>query len=60
MRFNELVQILEKNGWRLTKTGKSSLRVFERAGQILIVHYHGSREVPTGTAAGILKKAGIK
>lgn len=60
MRFNELVQKLEKNGWQMQRTGKSSLRVFEKDGQTLIVHYHGNHEVPIGTARDTLKKAGIK
>ena len=60
MRFNELVRKLERGGWRLKRTGKSSLRIFERNGEELIVHYHGNAEVPKGTALATLKKAGIK
>lgn len=60
MRFNELVQKLEKGGWRLARTGKSSLRIFVKDGQRIIVHYHGNNEVPKGTAADALKKAGLK
>ena len=59
MRFNELVRKLVKGGWRLKRTGKSSLRIFERDGVELIVHYHGNAEVPKGTADAILKKAGL-
>ena len=60
MRFNELVRKLEKAGWKLKRTGRSSLRIFERNGEELIVHYHGQAEVPTGTANATLKKAGIR
>lgn len=60
MRFNELVQKLKKGGWKLARTGKSSLRVFEKDGQRIIVHYHGNNEVAKGTAADALKKAGLK
>ena len=60
MRFNELVQKLEKGGWKLARTGKSSLRVFERGGERIIVHYHGNNEVAKGTASDALKKAGLK
>lgn len=60
MRFNELVRKLEGAGWVLARTGKSSLRIFTRNGERLVVHYHGSAEVPTGTAEAILKKAGLK
>lgn len=60
MRFNELVQKLKQGGWKLKRTGKSSLRSFERNGEELIVHYHGNAEVPKGTADDTLKKAGLK
>jgi len=58
--FNELIRILEKNGWTLKRTGRSSLRLFVKNGKTLILHYHASAEVPKGTAAAILKQAGIK
>ena len=60
MSFNELIRILEKNGWTMKRTGKSSLRLFTKGGKTLIIHYHGGLEVPKGTAAAILKQAGIK
>ena len=60
MRFNELVRRLEKGGWKLKRTGRGSLRIFERNGEELIVHYHGNAEVPRGTAEDTLKKAGLK
>ena len=60
MRFNELVKKLEQGGWKLKRSGKSSLRIFSKGEDELIVHYHGNAEVPTGTAAAILKKAGLK
>ena len=60
MKFNELVRKLEANGWRLSRCGKSSLRIFVKDENRLIVHYHGNAEVPKGTAEATLKKAGIK
>lgn len=60
MRFNELIRKLEANSWKLSRCGKSSLRIFVKNGKQLIVHYHGNAEVPKGTAESILKKAGIK
>ncbi len=60
MSFNELIRILEKNGWTMKRTGKSSLRLFTKGGKTLVIHYHGGSEVPKGTAAAILKQAGIK
>lgn len=60
MRFNELIRKLEASGWKLSRCGKSSLRIFVKNGKRLIVHYHGNAEVPKGTAEDTLKKAGIK
>ena len=60
MSFKELIRVLEKNGWTMKRTGKSSLRLFTKNGKTLVIHYHGGSEVPKGTAAAILKQAGIK
>ena len=37
MSFNELIRILEKNGWTMKRTGKSSLRVFIKNGKTLVI-----------------------
>jgi predicted RNA binding protein YcfA (HicA-like mRNA interferase family) len=60
MRFNELIRKLEAGGWKLSRCGKSSLRIFVKNGEKLIIHYHGNAEVPKGTAEDTLKKAGLK
>ena len=60
MKFSELVRKLEKGGWKLKRTGKSSLRIFARNGEELIVHYHGNAEIPKGTAEDTLKRARLK
>lgn len=60
MRFNELVKILEKAGFRLISTGKSSCRVYSNGKQTVMVHYHGAKEIKRGTAERILKDAGLK
>ncbi len=61
MRFSELVQVLEKNGFRLLKE-KGSIRYYSKPGhdKLIRVDYHGSKEVPTGTCHAVLKAAGIK
>ena len=61
MRFNELIRLLETNGFRLIKE-KGSIRYYAKAGhdRLIRVDYHGSKEVPTGTFHAILKAAGIK
>ena len=61
VKFSELVQMLEKNGFRLVKE-KGSIRYYEKTGhaKIIRVDYHGSKEVPTGTCQAILKAAGLR
>jgi len=61
MKFSELVQLLEQNGFRLLK-GKGSVRYYTKAGmdRLIRVDYHGAKEIPTGTCNAILKPAGLK
>lgn len=61
MRFSELVQLLERNGFRLLKE-KGSIRYYSKPGhdELIRVDYHGPKEVPTGTCHAVLKAAGIE
>ncbi|MDI6766927.1 MAG: type II toxin-antitoxin system HicA family toxin [Bacteroidota bacterium] len=61
MKFNELIRLLEKNGFRIVKE-KGSIRYYIKPGwnKIIRVDYHGAKEVPTGTCNSILKAAGLK
>ncbi|MGE5346468.1 MAG: type II toxin-antitoxin system HicA family toxin [Acidithiobacillales bacterium] len=61
MRFSELIQLLEANGFRLIRE-KGSVRYYAKAGhdRLIRVDFHGSKEVPTGTCQAILKAAGLK
>lgn len=61
MRFNELVQLLQKNGFKLLKE-KGSIRYYGKVGhdRLIRLDYHGSKEVPSGTREAILKAAGLK
>jgi predicted RNA binding protein YcfA (HicA-like mRNA interferase family) len=61
MTFNELVRLLEQDGFVLIKE-KGSIRYYAKAGldKLVRIDYHGSREVPTGTCNALLKAAGIK
>ena len=60
MKFSELVQLLEANGFRLVRE-KGSIRYYGKSGwdNLIRVDYHGAKEVPTGTCHAILKAAGI-
>ena len=61
MKFSELVRLLERNGFELVKE-KGSIRYYAKQGvdKLILIDYHGSREVPTGTCEAILKAAGLK
>jgi len=61
LRFNELVRLLEQNGFRLIRE-KGSVRYYAKAGvdRLIRVDYHGAKEIPTGTCNAILKAAGLK
>jgi len=60
MKFNELVRLLEKNGFAILRE-KGSIRYYGKPGwpRLIRVDFHGSREVPSGTCHSILKAAGL-
>lgn len=61
MTFNELVKLLEKNGFTIFKE-KGSIRYYKKADleKLIRIDFHGSKEVPNGTCKSILKSAQIK
>ncbi|CAK0773092.1 mRNA interferase HicA [Gammaproteobacteria bacterium] len=63
-KFNELIRLLENNGFRLIRLIKESgsIRYYGKSGHgaLIRVDYHGAKEIPTGTCHAILKAAGIK
>ena len=61
MKFSELVRLLERNGFEVVKE-KGSIRYYGKSGwdKLVRIDYHGSKEIPTGTATAILKAAGLK
>ena len=60
MKFNELVRLLERNGFKLVKE-KGSIRYYSKPGidRLIRIDYHGAKEVPTGTCHAILRAAGL-
>jgi len=58
--FNELIRLLEANGFTLVRQN-GSVRYYGKEGwpRLIRVDYHGARQVPTGTCHAILKAAGI-
>jgi len=61
VKFSELVRVLERNGFSLTKE-KGSIRYYAKTGfdKLIRVDFHGAKEVPAGTCHAILKAAGLK
>ena len=61
MKFSELVQLLEANGFEIIKA-KGSIRYYGKPGHdsLIRVDYPWRKEVPTGTCNSILKSAGRK
>ena len=61
VKFNELVRLLQTNGFVLVKQ-KGSIRYYGKSGwpRLIRIDYHGAKEVPTGTCRAILKAAGIQ
>jgi predicted RNA binding protein YcfA (HicA-like mRNA interferase family) len=61
MTFRELVRKLEAADFRLVREN-GSVRFYKKAGwpNLVSIHYHGNKEVPSGTCRAILKGAGLK
>jgi len=61
MKCDELFKKLKKNGWKEVRQ-KGSHKILRKDGEnnTIVFPYHRGKEVPTGTAKSILKKAGLK
>jgi predicted RNA binding protein YcfA (HicA-like mRNA interferase family) len=61
MKVREVVQLLERNGWRETRS-KGSHRHFKHPDRASLVTVPGNdgKELAPGTLNAILKKAGLK
>jgi predicted RNA binding protein YcfA (HicA-like mRNA interferase family) len=60
MKHRDVVKILEDDGW-FWKRGTGSHRVYKHATKpgIVVVAYHGSKDIPIGTVKSILRQAGL-
>lgn len=61
MTFAELERVAFAQGWQLVRFGDGSARIYRhplRAGVegVLVIHFHGSKSVPTGTLKAALKR----
>jgi predicted RNA binding protein YcfA (HicA-like mRNA interferase family) len=55
MKSSELVRVAKQYGWALAEQDGTSHRAYEKNGKRVIIPFHGSKEVPTGTCSKILK-----
>lgn len=62
MKYSELKRKLKKAGFNFERQGKGSHQIWynKQSGKRIIFPDHGSKEIPKGTVAGIMKDAGIK
>jgi predicted RNA binding protein YcfA (HicA-like mRNA interferase family) len=61
MKSSELVRKFERAGWvEIRQTGSHKIFKNPKSGETIPVPFHGSKEVATGLAIKILKKAGLK
>ena len=60
MKFSELYQLLENNGWKREEGKRHSKYVHPDCPTFIPVGRHPSKEVPKGTLNQILKVAGLK
>lgn len=61
MKSSELFKRLQKAGWEESRqTGSHKIMKHPLNNKTISVPWHGSKEVPTGTANKLLKLAGLK
>jgi len=56
VKSSELIRIAIQYGWKLSNQSATSHREYKKQGKTVIIPFHGSKEVPTGTCKAILKK----
>ena len=55
MKSSELNRKAVGYGWKFLYQDGTSHRFYEKNGAIIVIPYHGAKEVPTGTCQKILK-----
>jgi predicted RNA binding protein YcfA (HicA-like mRNA interferase family) len=60
MTGRELIRALKRNGWVLDRVSGSHHIMIKEGRRSVPVPVHGSRELPKGLVAAILKQAGIE
>lgn len=58
MKALELEKMIVSKGWHfMRQTGSHKIYKHETIGGIIVIPFHGSKDLPKGTANSILKKA---
>jgi len=61
MNAKELLKLAYKNGWEMKSQRGSHIKLINKeTGQISIIPFHGTKDIPIGTANKILKELGLK
>jgi len=61
VKYSQLVKILKKDGWyKISQTGSHIKMIHDVKKGVLIVPFHGGKEVGKGLENKILKLAGLR
>lgn len=59
MKSSELNRLILSNGWKIDRQRGSHI-TYSKGDKCYTATYHGSKEVPRGLAAKIIKEMGLK
>jgi predicted RNA binding protein YcfA (HicA-like mRNA interferase family) len=61
LKYRDLIELIEQDGWNWKRT-TGSHRIYKHPIKpgIVVVAYHGTKDVPEGTLKSILRQAGLE
>jgi predicted RNA binding protein YcfA (HicA-like mRNA interferase family) len=61
LKYRDLIKLIEEDGWNWKRT-TGSHRIYKHPIKpgIVVVAYHGTKDVPEGTLKSILRQAGLE
>jgi len=61
VKHRDIIKIIENDGWYLKRTnGSHNIYKHPIKRGIVVVAYHGTKDIPEGTVKSILKQAGLE
>ena len=61
MKHRDIVKLIEQDGWYWKRTnGSHSIYKHPTKPGIVVIAYHGSKDVPEGTVKSILRQASLE